>query len=226
MPRKSARCVKCGVEVEQLPGPGAPRLHCPAHRPRENRSRDIQRAAGRGEDTTALAVGTGAIADPKVRAQGTVRRLAMALATSRGDERLALEKAGLDPESEEARQTLEEARERYGDLLDGRPGSVPSLINEFALEALAKTDDPTMSGPQAANAFASIAKAADIYTGAAGKLYTHVAIVIPGLGDHCTECGAVMGVGPAENCPTDAQTNTSPRASNKRHTGKTPGNGT
>ena len=186
------RCQHPGCPVElKRPPTGRPPQFCPAHRPRGNRRRDVQRLVERGEldEATAVAAATGLIAPgPRSRA-ALLRQLAIALRTTRGDVAAALSQVGLNPDDPETEGALTDARKRYEDLITDRPGALATLANEIALESLARVAaDESMSGQQAASAFSGIAKGTELFSAGARKSYTEVYVVVPGLGVRCPQC--------------------------------------
>lgn len=176
----------CGKVLPAHTTPGAPpklAVDCP-FRGKANRRRDVATAlaAGRVEDAAALAAATGLTPRNDGLRSTLVRRLAIAIKTCRGDDQEAAEECGLAGRAD-LPELLAAAHRKYADLIADKPGAFARVGEEISFVLLARADDPTMSGQQAASAFAAIATGTERMNQGARKAYTNVYILVPGLSD-------------------------------------------
>jgi len=183
--QRKCRVAECTNMLPAHTGPGAPKQFCPLHSPRGNRRRDVETLIRRGklDEATDVAAATGLLRGHNPSRLSRARELAIAIRTCRGDVAAALVELGLEPAEADptTRDLLAEAHRKFGDVINDRPGALTAIAQDFALQALARTNDPSMTGQQAGAAFASIAKGTETLNQGARKAYTNVFVVVPGL---------------------------------------------
>lgn len=211
----------CNVILPSHHSPGAPPRFCLSHRPKGNRRRDVAVKLAQGDVAAAaeLAQATGLAVNRSQVRSSLVRRLAIAIRTNRGDLKAAAADCGVEAR-EDLESLLADAAAKYADVIADKPGAFARLGEEISFVMLSRADDPTMSGQQAASAFAAIAQGTERMNLGARKAYTNVYVVVPGLtASRLDEPATVDGREPNGGTAL-AKVDGSPRGGRVRRTGK------
>lgn len=178
---RGLRCDTCGVEWQEPVRNGPRPRFCINCKDPKNRARDLRRIVERLPGTADL-IRTGGPSDDGDAAVAPLR-MAAALGLTKGNVKRAAALAGVP--DEQAQALAAEAREHYGDLIEGKGQAVQELLHAAilfsAISVIAKSSG--LSASSAASAIKSLTASMESIQQGGRKVFSQVVLNIPGLSE-------------------------------------------